>query len=161
MGEIMTLRALLLNVALLIVVVTVSGDNSCLSKEGCCCCHCAGGNKCSGKICCHPDDVCTTADGTVFDVRAQQKAALEAHEAENNRRKLEAAAAPADAEEVSEEKPEVTEEPDVTEEKPKAPAPKKSTKKEAVKEKKEEAKKEDKKEAKEEDKKASEEDLDL
>jgi len=27
-----------------------SCDLSCLAKEGCCCCHCAGGNKCGGKV---------------------------------------------------------------------------------------------------------------
>merc|ERR1711871_1666656 len=80
------LRVYTMFVALVLLVAFSYGDESCLAKEGCCCCHCAGGNKCGGKICCHPDDVCTTADGTVFDVRAQQAAALKAHEEEQARR---------------------------------------------------------------------------
>merc|ERR1712205_211004 len=80
--------------ALFALFVAATADVSCLAKEGCCCCHCAGGNKCAGKACCHPDDVCTTTAGQVFDVRAAQAEALKKHEAEQaSRRKLELEAA--------------------------------------------------------------------
>jgi outer membrane biosynthesis protein TonB len=64
---------------------------------------------CRRQICCHPDDVCTTSEGTVYDVRAQQSAALKAHEEEATRRSLAAETKPADAnveEKKTEKKPE-------------------------------------------------------
>merc|ERR1712196_520228 len=58
------------------VVWNAMASTECLSAQGCCCCHCAGGNKCDGKVCCHPDDVCTTASGEIFDVREKRAAAM-------------------------------------------------------------------------------------
>merc|ERR1711907_850573 len=52
-------------------------DLSCLSKAGCCCCHCAGGNKGSGMICCHPDETCTTTNCKTWHASRQSSVTTE------------------------------------------------------------------------------------